>query len=173
MFEMHKLVVSLAAGLSLLCFGTANAASTNTSFTVQVTVSTECSIAASNLIFGDPGAFTANVDSATQISITCTPSTPYTVSLSRGNQYMWESFMRRMQSAAANQIKYELYTDEARTTIWGETATAPGGAGLFGEQVSGTGNGSAQTLTVYGRIPPQTAVPAGLYQDTITATVEY
>ena len=63
MFEMLKLVVSLAAGLSLLCFGTANAASTNTSFTVQVTVSTECSIAASNLIFGDPGAFTANVDS--------------------------------------------------------------------------------------------------------------
>lgn len=52
-----------------------------------------------------------------------------------------------------------------RDTInWGNTA---------GTMVGGTGNGSAQTLTVYGEVPAGQAVTPGAYVDTITATITY
>jgi spore coat protein U-like protein len=39
--------------------------------------------------------------------------------------------------------------------------------------VSGTGNGNAQTLTVYGQLPAGQYVTPGAYADTITATITY
>ncbi len=39
--------------------------------------------------------------------------------------------------------------------------------------VSGTGTGSAQNQTGYGRVPPQATPAAGTYTDTITATVTF
>jgi spore coat protein U-like protein len=39
--------------------------------------------------------------------------------------------------------------------------------------VSGTGTGLTQTLTVYGRVAPQTTPKPGTYSDTIIATVTY
>ena len=39
--------------------------------------------------------------------------------------------------------------------------------------VSGTGNGSAQAITVYGQIPAAQYVTPGSYTDTITVSVTY
>jgi spore coat protein U-like protein len=41
------------------------------------------------------------------------------------------------------------------------------------DAVAATGNGSAQSFTVYGRVPPQAAPAPGNYSDTITVTVTY
>ena len=54
---------------------------------------------------------------------------------------------RKMTSGAAT-VNYTLYSDSGRTTVWGNT--------IGTDTVAGTGNGAAQTLTVYGRVPPQT-----------------
>lgn len=61
-------------------------------------------------------------------------------------------------------ITYGLYTDAARTIPWGSAA---------GQTISGTGNGSARSLTVYGRVPAQTTPMTGLYSDTVVVTVNY
>jgi len=61
---------------------------------------------------------------------------------------------------------YGLYKDIDRTQPWGDASTP-------GSTVSGTGSGANQTLTVYGRVPPQTTPSAGVYADTVVVTVTY
>ena len=52
-------------------------------------------------------------------------------------------------------VNYSLFSNSGRTTNWGNTVGT--------DTVSGTGIGSAQSLTVYGRIPPQTTPSPGTY----------
>jgi spore coat protein U-like protein len=62
-------------------------------------------------------------------------------------------------------VGYQLYSNAARTAVWGTT--------IGTDTVAGTGNGNAQALTVYGRVPPQTTPPAAVYNDTVNVTVTY
>jgi spore coat protein U-like protein len=62
-------------------------------------------------------------------------------------------------------VTYTLYSNAGRTTVSDDIGT--GGA------VSGTGSGSTQSLTAYGRIPLQTTPAPGTYSDTIVVTVSY
>jgi spore coat protein U-like protein len=63
---------------------------------------------------------------------------------------------------STSNVTYGLYKDAARSLPWGSTAGV--------NTASGTGTGLTQTLTVYGRVPPQTTPNAGAYTDTIVAT---
>ena len=72
---------------------------------------------------------------------------------------------RRKLTSGGNTVNYALYSDAAHTTIWGNTVST--------DTVAGTGAGSAQNFTVYGRVPPQAAPAPGNYSDTITVTVMY
>ena len=67
-------------------------------------------------------------------------------------------------------MQYNLFTNSGRTTVWGNSATAP-------TWVSGTGAGmgTGQVLTVYGRVPTgQTNLAVGSYAETsVTVTVTY
>lgn len=65
----------------------------------------------------------------------------------------------------ANTVTYSLYTNSSRTTVWGNTVGT--------DTVSGTGTGSNQNLTVFGRVPVQSAVSPATYTDTIVVTVTY
>lgn len=69
-----------------------------------------------------------------------------------------------MTGPASALLPYALYQDGAHTTNWGD---------MGGATVAGTGNGSAQTLTVYGQIAAGQYVAPGSYTDTITVTVAY
>ena len=60
-------------------------------------------------------------------------------------------------------LQYNLYTDPARTEIWGD--------GQFGVTVPGAGNGTTQSFPVYGRVFPGQVVPSGPYSDYIQVTV--
>ncbi len=63
-------------------------------------------------------------------------------------------------------ITYGLYKDAARSQLW-EDANTPGST------VAGTGTGSAQSATVYGRVSAQGTPSAGAYSDTVVVTVTY
>jgi spore coat protein U-like protein len=62
-------------------------------------------------------------------------------------------------------LNYSLFSDSARTVNWGNTVGT--------DTVAGTGNGSGQSIIVYGRLPGGQALNIGTYTDTITATVTY
>ena len=70
---------------------------------------------------------------------------------------------QRKMTFSGRQITYGLFRDVARLQPWGTT--------IGGNTVSGTGSGGTQSVTVYGRIPPQPTPPPGLYQDNITVTI--
>ena len=62
-------------------------------------------------------------------------------------------------------VTYQLYRDNGRTLNWGDIAS--------GDTLAGTGSGSAQTITVYGRVASQTTPPADTYNDTVLVTFDY
>ena len=143
----------------------ANAGTTTTTFTSQIAIAAACAInSAASLNFGTQGVLASNVDQSSTISVTCTNTTPYTIGLDAGTGSGATVAARKLTSGG-NTVSYALYTDAAHTTIWGNTPSS--------DTAAATGNGSAQSFTVYGRVPPQGAPAPGNYSDTITVTVMY
>jgi spore coat protein U-like protein len=156
---------SLAVGLCVLLGSQARAATTTSTFTVQMTITASCIInTASNLNFGTSGVIAANIDQTSTLQVQCTNTTPYNIGLDVGTGSGATVASRKMTNGA-NTIAYSLYSDAGRTSLWGPT--------IGTNTVAGTGNGASQSYTVYGRVPPQTTPAAALYTDTITVTVTY
>jgi len=137
-------------------------------FTVTANVLPQCSTyVATDMDFGsNAGAITANIDRTSTIGLTCLNRTAYTIALDNG--LYANGTVRRMRHTTNSAwfIPYELYRESTRTQRWGSTANV--------DLVSGTGTGTAQTLTVYGRAPPTSgAVAAGSYSDQIKVTITY
>jgi spore coat protein U-like protein len=153
--------------------GVAQAATATSTFTVSVTISSACSISAGNLDFGSQGLLSANVDATSTISVTCTNSTPYSVGLDNGQNFAAGSRRMRDTGAGTTYVNFGLYTDAARTSGWTTTTAAGSCTGGANTCALGTGSGSAQSITVYGRIPPQATPAPATFNDTVTATITY
>lgn len=151
-------LVTLALFGCLANLPAAHAATATTTFTVTASVAATCSTSATNMAFG---AYSGTViDQTSTITVTCTNTTGYTVALDNGDNY---SAPNRRMNNAGSYLNYELYSDAGRTTRWGDNP----------DWVSGAGTGSAQNLTVYGRLPAGQALFIGSYTDTIEVTVTY
>lgn len=159
----------LAAGMALAIGGqAANAATATTTFQVTATVANACAVSATDLAFGtyNQTAGTAT-DNISTVTVNCTTDAAYTVALSAGTGTGATVASRKMASGATNLLSYTLYRDSGRTQLWGVTTGT--------DTVPGTGNGTGQALTVYGRIfaNQSATAPAGSYADTVTATVTF
>jgi spore coat protein U-like protein len=141
------------------------AATTTNTFNVQFVVTADCLISSAGALnFGTSGLLNANIDATSTINVQCTNTTPYNVGLNGGST-VGGTTATRLMSNGTSTVDYRLYSNAGRTTNWGETVGT--------DTVSQTGSGSAQSFTVYGRIPTQTSVEPGTYTDTITVTVTY
>ncbi|HSW12639.1 MAG TPA: spore coat U domain-containing protein [Solimonas sp.] len=134
-------------------------------FTASAQAQAQCdpSFSTENLDFGTGGLLLANRDATADIHPRCTNTTPYQLGLNNGLNASGST--RRMKSPAGNYISYELYRDSGRSQRWGNTQGT--------DTVAGTGSGSAQNVTVYGRVAPQATPLAGSYADTVTVTIYY
>lgn len=164
--KLPSVAIFLGASAVLICglvLKPVRASTATSTFQVSATVPATCQISATNLSFGN---FTgAQVQATSTISVTCTDTTPYTVGLGPGTASGATVTSRAMTGPSSATLGYGLYSDSTDTTNWGNTAGT--------NEVSGTGTGSAQTLTVYGLIPAGTMPIPGSYTDTITVTVTY
>ncbi len=142
----------------------ATAATTTATFTVSAVVPAACTLTADSMSFGTYSGTAINTSST--ITATCTASTPYTIALDAGLHPSTggDTSTRRLAYNGAY-IDYDLYSDSGNTTHWGNT----GGA----DTVTGTGNGSSQAITVYGKLASGTVPAPGTYSDTVTATLTY
>ncbi len=145
----------------------ATAATVTSSLGVNATVTANCTVSTSALAFGNVNTLSgSNVDGAGGISVTCTNGTGWSASAGVGGG-AGATFASRKMVSGSDLLNYSLYTDSGRTSVWGD---GTGSTALL----AGTGSGSAQAVTVYGRVPSgQISAPAGSYADTVSVTVTY
>lgn len=146
--------------------GTAGAGTATADFDVTLTIQPDCTIAANPLDFGTTGVLDANLDAQTTITVTCTNTTAYQVGLNAGQGSAATEANRLMTGATSTAtVAYQLYQDSARQITWGNTV----GSSTY----SNTGTGTAQTISVYGRVAPQSTPAPDAYKDTVTATISF
>jgi spore coat protein U-like protein len=161
--------ISLAFGCTVaalfLATPSAMAATATGSFNSQIIITAQCKVqSASTLNFGSPGVLDAAVNATSSVSVQCTNGQGYTISLDGGNGTSGTTTTRTMENGSEF-VNYAMFKDAARTQNWGNAG---------GEIMTAlTGNGAAQSYTVYGQVPVQTTPTAGTYTDTVTVTVTY
>lgn len=165
--SMRQKLSALGASLLLLALAgsSADAATATGTFTATITIQASCQVISTNTLnYGTQGILTANTDAQATFNVQCTNTTPYNVGLNAGSTAGGTVATRLMTSGSAT-VAYNMFSDAARSTNWGNTVGT--------DTVSGTGDGAQQTLTVYGRVPPQTTSAPATYNDTVTVTVTY
>ena len=168
---LKRAIVS-AITLWLTMLGTQSHADTGTLImNVSATVRHSCSIDTTPMAFGTYDGVVANASTtlnatATIIS-TCTSGAAAQIKMNAGayeGSGSTDVPVRRMTAGPGKYLDYQVYSDVARETVWGNTD--PTGVAL-------TGTGVPQSLTVYGSIPSAQIVPEGDYSDQIYVTIIY
>lgn len=156
-------LIAAAAAVSTPAF----AATASSTLSVDATVTANCTVSTSPIAFGSVNPISgANVDASGGITVTCTNGTGWTAAAGVGTG-TGASFTSRRMKNGSNLLSYNIYTDSARSSVWGD------GSGSTAT-IGNTGTGSAQSVTVYGRVSSgQTSVPPGDYADTVSVTVTY
>lgn len=132
-----------------------------------------CSASATPTSFGTYNPFSqAPLDTTGRVTVTCQDVlnivVSYTIRLSAGSS---GDYTTREMAGPGYQLQYNLYTDSARSSVWGDgsggSATVSDGyllAVLFPV---------VRSYDVYGRITGGQNVPPGSYSDTIIVTIDY
>lgn len=148
----------------------AQATTASGTFQVSATVVSSCTVSGALLNFGnslDPLSASVPVDNTSALTVQCTNTTPYSVALSAGaNAGGATNFASRAIKNGSHTLGYQLYLDSGRSSVWGDGTSSS-------NTQSGTGSGSNQTLTIYGRLPSLSGAVPGTYTDTVTVTITY
>lgn len=128
-----------------------------------------CQISVTSVIFGTYNVFSGSpVQSTGSVTISCGPAvpSPIRVSLDEGQS---GTYSPRELSQGGETLAYNLYTNAARTQIWGN-----GTSGTFDVFVARPAKGTwSPPVTIYGEIPAAQDVSAGTYTDNVTAIVNF
>lgn len=144
--------------------GGAQGSNSTFNFTATATIPNHCTIdSAGDLDFGSVmSTSTGEINRTSAIRLTCTRRTPWQIGLNQGLNASGAA--RRMAGPNGSFIEYQLH----RNPGWGDWGTT-----LNTNTASGTGDGTSQSVTVYGRITNQFLTQGGSYSDTVTVIVTY
>lgn len=159
-------------GIGGLCAGR-DTSSGNTTLTVNMTVSNDCTITAPNIAFGSApvvSGFAAVMGQT--INLACTKDSAYTVGLSDGQWPISVGGRRRMISGS-NYLAYDIFKG-AGNTRWGSVGAARR-ASTDAEVNPGNGQGTGSQIFNYNaRIyTDQATPPAGTYLDNVVLDVGF
>lgn len=123
----------------------------------------DCNVSSSGVSFGNYDVFAINpTDNVGTLTVNCSVETSYTLKLDQGNS---GNFSERKMSNGTDFLIYNIYSDAARTFIWGDgtdnSVTISGQTGATGQH------------PLYGRISARQNVFVGNYLDTIIVTIEW
>lgn len=155
--------LAFAASLAVV---PAYATTTTGTITVTASVATTCTVNSPTLAFGSYDA-TKELDTTATVSVQCTQSgtgATASVALDSGlhSANATSPYTRALSDGSSHYLNYDIYTDSNHTTVWGGSTT-----------VSAAENGSAVTLTAYGKLPASQTLIAGSYTDTVGITVTF
>jgi spore coat protein U-like protein len=162
-------VVGVGAALAFAGFGSnTNAATATANLGVSATVTNNCTITTAPLAFGsyDPvvANAAANLDGTGTVTVACTKGSTATIGLGLGSNASGST--RRMTDGSSNYLTYELYSDSGRSTIWTNSV-----GGLLSPVAAPSK--APRSFSVYGRVASNQDVPAGTFNDTVVATVNF
>jgi spore coat protein U-like protein len=138
----------------------------------------DCTVSTVGVAFGeyDPLSPTPT-DSTGDVTIVCVyisggaQQVSYSVQLSSGSS---GSYLQRQMQAAPSVLRYNLFTDAARSAVWGDGSggtTVANGSVTIGP---GVGNGRREDArSIYGRIPARQDALFGNYADSIIVTLVF
>ncbi len=130
-------------------------------FNVQLTITERCEIQSNqtqSIDFGSIQRSTNNVASSGSLNVSCTQDTPYSIALHG------DKTLKNVQDSSI-QVPYQLYQDAGFKTVWGSSSQ---------ENFTSTGTGADQSFRIWAKINEgATNVPAGVYNDTVIATITY
>jgi spore coat protein U-like protein len=167
--KKHSLIVAAILSISATC--AAVAAPATATFQVQITVAKACSViagTASKIDFGTVDSSATGLSASSNISVTCSKSTPYNVGLLPSNNSTTGAGAMSPTVAGPDTVAYQLHSASATGPVWGSTATAT----AVGNGVAGTGTGVAQSIPVFATVANANVTP-GAYADTVTVQVNY
>ena len=160
-------VIVLGSVLSVYVY----AGSSTSTMNVSVSVEHSCSIESSPMAFGAYDGVVENASTALEamatVVTTCTSGAGALVTMNAGASAASSSAdapVRRMTAGEEEHLVYQVYSDVARGSVWGNTASS--GVAL-------TGTGGPQTLTAYGSVPAAQLAAPGAYSDQLVVTVTY
>ncbi len=136
---------------------------------------TTCSFSVTSVAFGSVDVTTnAAVDTTATLSITCSgvalTTVQVCVNLGAGSGGATNAANRFMKSGTI-QLSYSLYSDAARSTVWGSDLWAGAGAGSVSINVPLLLGTNTVSQTIYGRVfHGQQTVPAGSYLSAFSST---
>jgi len=134
-----------------------------------------CTITTTPVAFGvyDPQAATA-LDGTGSVRLDCSNYGTVNVALDDGGA---TSFAARRMTNGTDLLGYQLYTDTARSIVWGDGNAGTDTVDCF---IGFSTNGCVSTLfslratrTIYGRIPALQNVGIGSYADTVRITITF
>ena len=166
----------LAAALTLAATFGANATTTSSTFTVNLTINPTCSVSSPNNVnFGSTNAATTTptLQATASFTVACSNTTPFTVGLqpnstsTAANAGTGVGNMTGPGAGGTTAIAYQLFSNSAYSTVWGNK---PGTNTLGG---TGSGMANALTETVYAQVTGSIDVAPGTYGDTVTINVNY
>jgi spore coat protein U-like protein len=163
---VYKLISKIVGVVALvISMQASHAAVATTTFLVTATVGSSCTATAADLDFGtyDPLSLIP-ATATTTVTVQCTLLSAYTLGLSAGTGSGATVAVRKM-TKVADTLNYSLYQDATHLLVWGET--------IGTDTVAGVGTGLAIPHIVYGQIPAGQNVNTGIYNDTITVSVNY
>lgn len=132
-------------------------------FQARATVTNNCLISASNLVFGSGSPLSERRASA-PLSVTCTANSSYQISMDGG--LSGNPAERTMKNSVTGETLGYRISSTPDGPVWGNGA---GGTVVY----TGTGTGGTQSVMMHGLVPRQRAPTPGNYRDTITVQLTF
>ena len=156
-FNQSKLKLAIVSAMALgsASFGIHSYAATATdNLLISASIATSCTVVTTDIAFGNylplTTHATASLDGTATITSTCTSGVAGTLTLDQGQIPLTGSTDAAPLRGMTGGLAYNLYTDSAHTTVWGNTS---------GTGVAVTGTGAGVNTTVYGAVASGQTTP--------------
>ena len=171
-FNQSKLKLAIVSAMALgsATFGIHSYAATQTeNLLISASIATSCTMTNTDIAFGNylplTTHATATLDGTATITSTCTSGVSGTLTLDQGQYPVTGSTdAAPLRGIGSGGLAYNLYTDSARTTVWGNTQ---------GTGVAVTGTGAGVSTTVYGAIASGQTTPTTGGSDSVVLLLTY
>ena len=170
-FNQSKLKLAIVSAMALgsASFGIHSYAATQSeNLIISADIATSCTLTNTDISFGNylplTTHATATLDGTATITSTCTSGVSAVLTLAQGASPLSGSTEAAPLRSTSGGLAYNLYTDAAHTTVWGNTS---------GTDVAVTGTGAGVSTTVYGAVASGQTTPTTGGADSVILLLTY